>query len=337
MAIKKTDAHPNIAYGKNGILLINLGTPSSTSVKDIRKYLKEFLSDRRIIEINKVLWWFVLNLIILNTRPAKTSKIYKEIWMNDINQSPLRYYTNQQKIKLSKKFKSDKVIVDYAMRYGKPSIKDKILKLKEKGCENIIILPLYPQYSSATIGSVCDSVFKTLLDMRWQPSIQIVPHYESNPLYIKALALSLKKSIATLKWNPDLILASYHGIPKRYFMNGDPYHCHCHKTTRMLKEKMKIKIPFETCFQSRFGPEEWLTPYTEDKLSELAKNNIKNVIVICPGFSSDCIETLEEINLRARETFLKSGGKNFFMVPCLNDNSDHINLLSTLVKKYLNG
>ena len=237
MVIKKTNSHPSIAFGKNGILLINLGTPSSTSVKDIRKYLKEFLSDRRIIEVNKILWWFILNIIILNIRPAKTAKIYKEIWMNDINQSPLRYYTSQQKIKLSKKFKTDKVIVDYAMRYGTPSIKNKITELKERGCENIIVLPLYPQYSSATIGSVCDSVFKTLMDMRWQPSIQIVPHYESNPLYIKALKSSLERSLSTITWSPDLILASYHGIPKRYFMNGDPYHCHCHKTTRLLKEK----------------------------------------------------------------------------------------------------
>jgi len=334
MVIKKTNSHPKVAYGKNAVLLINLGTPASTSVRDIKKYLKEFLSDNRIIEINKFLWWFILNLIILNIRPAKTARTYKEIWMKDIDQSPLRYYTIQQKIKLSKKFKNKNLIVDYAMRYGEPSISDKILSLKNKGCENIIILPLYPQYSSATIGSVCDAVFKTLLKMRWQPSIQIIPHYESHSLYIEALKSSLNKSIASIKWKPEIIIASYHGIPKRYFQKGDPYHCHCHKTTRLLKEKFKKQIPFITTFQSRFGPEEWLTPYTEETLIELAKSNTENIIVICPGFSSDCIETLEEINLRAKEVFLKNGGKNFLMVPCLNDNIEHINLLTDLVKRY---
>ena len=337
MVIKKTNSHPNIAYGKNAVLLINLGTPSSTSVKDIKKYLKEFLSDNRIIEINKFLWWFILNLIILNVRPAKTAKTYKEIWMKDINQSPLRYYTNQQKIRLSKKFKNENLIIDYAMRYGEPSISSKIKALKDKGCENIIILPLYPQYSSATIGSVCDAVFRSLLKMRWQPSIQIVPHYESHPLYIEALKNSLNNCISDLKWKPEIIIASYHGIPKRYFLKGDPYHCHCHKTTRLLKEKFKKKIPFLTTFQSRFGPEEWLTPYTEETLISLAKANTKNVLIICPGFSSDCIETLEEINLRAKEVFLRNGGKNFLMVPCLNDNDNHINLLANLVKRYYHG
>ena len=335
MVIKKTDSHPKVNFGKNAVLLINLGTPDSTSKKDIKKYLKEFLSDNRIIEINKYLWWFILNVIILNVRPAKTAKTYKEIWMHEVNQSPLRYYTIQQKKLLSKKISNKNVIVDYAMRYGEPSIKKKILDLKNRGCENIVILPMYPQYSSATIGSVCDSVFKTLIKMRWQPSIQIIPHYESHSLYISALKKSLDKQISTIKWRPDLIIASYHGIPKRYFLKGDPYHCHCHKTTRLLKEKFEKKIPFLTTFQSRFGPEEWLTPYTEETLVDLARNKKKNIIVICPGFSSDCIETLEEINIRAKKVFLNNGGENFLMVPCLNDDSSHIKLLFNLAKKYL--
>ena len=337
MVIKKTDSHPKISFGKNAVLLINLGTPSSTNQKDIKKYLKEFLSDKRIIEVNRYLWWFILNFIILNVRPKKTAKTYNEIWMHEIDQSPLRYYTIKQQQKLSKKFLNKNIIVDYAMRYGQPSIKSKIFELKDKGCENITILPLYPQYSSATIGSVSDAVFKALLKMRWQPSIQIVPHYESNPLYIYALKKSLEKSLSTINWKPELIIASYHGIPKRYFLKGDPYHCHCHKTTRLLKEKFNKKITFLTTFQSRFGPEEWLTPYTEETLIELAKNKTKNVVIICPGFSSDCIETLEEINLRAKEVFLENGGKNFLMVPCLNDSSHHIKLLFNLVKKYVYG
>ena len=335
MVIKKTDSHPKVNFGKNAVLLINLGTPDSTSKKDIKKYLKEFLSDNRIIEINKYFWWFILNVIILNVRPAKTAKTYKEIWMHEVNQSPLRYYTIQQKKLLSKKISNKNVIVDYAMRYGEPSIKKKILDLKNRGCENIVILPMYPQYSSATIGSVCDSVFKTLIKMRWQPSIQIIPHYESHSLYISALKKSLDKQISTINWRPDLIIASYHGIPKRYFLKGDPYHCHCHKTTRLLKEKFEKKIPFLTTFQSRFGPEEWLTPYTEETLVDLARNKKKNIIVICPGFSSDCIETLEEINIRAKKVFLNNGGENFLMVPCLNDDSSHIKLLFNLAKKYL--
>ena len=335
MVIKKTNSHPKVSFGKSAVLLINLGTPSSTSKKDVKKYLKEFLSDNRIIEINKYLWWLILNIIILNVRPAKTAKTYEEIWMHDLNQSPLRYYTIQQQQKLAKKLSKTNLIVDYAMRYGDPSINDKILELKHKGCENIIILPLYPQYSSATIGSVSDEVFRTLLKMRWQPSIQMVPHYESNSFYIDALKVSLEKSLSSIKWTPDLIITSYHGIPKRYFLKGDPYHCHCHKTTRLLKEKFKKKIPFLTTFQSRFGPEEWLTPYTEETLIDLAKNNTKNVVIMCPGFSSDCIETLEEINLRAKEVFLENGGENFLMVPCLNDSSSHIKLLFNLVKRYI--
>ncbi len=335
MVIKKNTTHPDIPYGKTGILLINLGTPDSTEVKDVRKYLKEFLSDKRIVEVNRLLWWLILNIIILNTRPSKTAKVYKEIWMNDVDQSPLRYYTVSQKNKLSEKFNKENVIVDYAMRYGNPSIDSKINNLKIKGCDNIIVLPLYPQYSSPTTGSVCESVFKSLTKMRWLPSIQIVPHYEEHPLYISALSNSLKSSLNKISWKPDLIIASYHGIPKKYFSKGDPYHCYCHKTTRLLKEKFNKKIPFLTTFQSRFGPEEWLQPYTEEKLQELAKKNLKNIVIICPGFSSDCIETLEEINLRAKEVFIENGGENFFMVPCLNDNKDHINLLESLVRKFL--
>ena len=335
MLKKKIDSHPDVAYGKNAILLINLGTPKSTEVKEIRKYLREFLSDTRIIEVNKILWFFILNFIILIFRPAKTAKAYREIWMKDIDQSPLRYYTIQQKNKLSKKIGNNNLIVDYAMRYGSPSINDKLIYLKNIGCENIIILPLYPQYSSATTGSVCDAVYKSLLKMRWQPSIQIVPHYESHPLYIKAITRSIKKELSKNSWKPDIIIASYHGIPKKYFLSGDPYHCYCHKTTRLVKEKIKSRIPIITTFQSRFGPAEWLTPYTEKKLIELAKGKFKKVMLVCPGFSSDCIETIEEIGLRAKEIFLKNGGKKFTLVSCLNDTNDHINLLKSLSQKFL--
>ena len=217
------------------------------------------------------------------------------------------------------------------MRYGNPSIKSKMKKLQKEGCENIIVLPLYPQYAAATTATVCDEIYKTLIKMRWQPSLQIIPHYESEPLYISALENSLNKKISEINWKPDLILASYHGIPKKYFEKGDPYHCYCQKTSRLLSEKF-TKIPIKTTFQSRFGPQEWLQPYTDKTLESLPKEGKKNVLVICPGFSSDCVETLEEISIQGRKSFLTNGGKNFDVVPCLNDEEDHINLFKHLAE-----
>ncbi len=326
--------HPKVKFGKSGILLVNLGTPDSTSWWDIRKYLKEFLSDRRVIELNPFLWKIILNLFILTFRPSKTAHAYKKIWLKEQNESPLLYFTRNQAIKLNDKIGEEKVIVDFAMRYGNPSIKTKLKKLKEDGCENIIVLPLYPQYAAATTATVCDEVYRSLMKMRWQPSLQIIPHYESNPLYIEALINSIEKKIKEIDWKPDLIISSYHGIPKSYFDKGDPYHCYCQKTTRLMKEKFD-KINIQTTFQSRFGPQEWLTPYTDKTLENLPQEGIKNLLVICPGFASDCVETLEEIDIQGRESFLEKGGKNFDLIPCLNDNRDHINLLEKLVSKYL--
>ena len=326
--------HPEVNYGKKGVLLINLGTPDSTGWWDIRKYLKEFLSDRRVIEVNPIIWQIILNLFILTFRPSKTAHAYKKIWRKDTNESPLLYFTKKQSNGLNMKIGSKNIVVDFAMRYGNPSIKSKLHQLKDKGCENIIILPLYPQYAAATTATVCDEVYRSLMKMRWQPSLQIIPHYESEPLYIDALVGSIERKIKTLKWTPDLIISSYHGIPKTYFDKGDPYHCYCHKTTRLIKEKFK-KVEIKTTFQSRFGPQEWLTPYTDKTLENLPKEDIKNLLVICPGFASDCVETLEEINIQGRESFIENGGKNFDLIPCLNDSLDHINLFEKLVKKYL--
>ncbi len=327
--------HPKIKYGKTGVLLINLGTPDSTGWWDIRKYLKEFLSDRRVIEVNPFLWQIILNLFILTFRPSKTAKAYKEIWFNDVNKSPLRFFTEMQTKKLSQRIKNKNIIIDFAMRYGNPSIKKKIEKMQKEGCEKLIILPLYPQYASPTTATVCDEVFRVLMKMRWQPAIQIVPHYESEPLYINAIVKSIKKKIDEIDWEPDLIVASYHGIPKKYFEKGDPYHCYCQKTTRLISEKiMDIKII--TTFQSRFGPQEWLQPYTDKTLENLPKEGKKKVLVISPGFASDCVETLEEISIQGRESFEKSGGEKFSFVPCLNDNDDHIELLEHLVNKNFN-
>ena len=326
--------HPKVKFGRTGVLLINLGTPDSTSWWDIRKYLKEFLSDRRVIEVNPFLWQIILNLFILTFRPSKTAHAYKKIWRKESNESPLLYFTRNQAKKLDDKIGNEKIIVDFAMRYGNPSIKLKLNVLKDKGCENIIILPLYPQYAAATTATVCDEVYRCLMKMRWQPSLQIIPHYESDTFYIEALVRSIEKKIKQINWKPDLIISSYHGIPKSYFQKGDPYHCYCQKTTRLMKEKFS-KIEIKTTFQSRFGPQEWLTPYTDKTIEDLPKNGVKNLLVICPGFASDCVETLEEINIQGRESFLNNGGKNFDLVPCLNDSQDHIKLFEKLVSKYL--
>ena len=326
--------HPEVKFGKTGVLIVNLGTPDSTSWLDIRKYLKEFLSDRRVIEVNPFIWQIILNLFILTFRPSKTAHAYKKIWRKESNESPLLFFTRTQADKLKSKIGNEKIIVDFAMRYGNPSIKSKLSKLKENGCENIVILPLYPQYAAATTATVCDEVYRSLMKMRWQPSLQIIPHYESEPLYIDALVNSIEKKITEINWKPDLIISSYHGIPKSYFAKGDPYHCYCQKTTRLMKEKFN-KIEIHTTFQSRFGPQEWLTPYTDKTLESLPNKGIKNLLVICPGFASDCVETLEEINIQGRESFLKNGGKNFDLISCLKDSSDHIALFEKLIRKYL--
>ena len=324
--------HPPIKFGKTGVLIINLGTPDSTDWLDIRKYLKEFLSDRRVIEVNPLIWQFILNIFILTFRPSKTARAYKEIWMKNENMSPLLYYTQKQSEKIASSISTKNLIIDFAMRYGNPSIKSKIYKLQKQGCENLVILPLYPQYAAATTATVCDEVYRTLMQMRWQPSLKIIPHYESEALYIDALVKSINKKINEINWKPDIIIASYHGIPKKYFDQGDPYHCYCHKTTRLISEKFNA-IEIKTTFQSRFGPQEWLQPYTDKTLESLPTEGKKNILTICPGFASDCVETLEEILIQGKESFLSSGGKNFDMIPCLNDNDDHITLLKSLIQK----
>ena len=327
--------HPEVKFGKTGVLIINLGTPNSTNWFDIRKYLKEFLSDRRVIEVNPFLWQIILNLFILTFRPSKTAKAYKKIWMRDKNMSPLRYYTEMQSKKLNEKIGNENLIVDYAMRYGDPSIRSKIINLKDNGCENLVVLPLYPQYAAATTATVCDEVYRSLSKMRWQPSLQIIPHYESEPLYIDAVCNSIENKIKQINWKPDLVMASYHGIPKKYFEKGDPYHCYCHKTTRLVSEKLNLKIPIITTFQSRFGPQEWLQPYTDKTLETLPKEGKKNILVICPGFASDCVETLEEISMEGKASFIEQGGENFDFIPCLNDNDNHIELFKFLITKYI--
>lgn len=318
---------------------MNLGTPEATSYWPMRRYLKEFLSDRRVIETNPVLWWFILNGIILTLRPQKSGKAYEKIWNNALNESPLKTITRGQSEKLQEALKDrPEIIVDWAMRYGLPPVATRIEDLKAKGCDRILFVPLYPQYSAATTATALDKCFDALKTMRWQPAIRCVPPYFDHPAYIEALAKSLKQHIKELPWKPDMILASFHGLPREYLTKGDPYYCHCMKTARLLREKMKLSPEqLQVVFQSRFGRAEWLQPYAQGTVEGLPAKGVENLMMIMPGFSSDCVETLEEVAIGLDESFKHAGGANFSAVPCLNDGPASIDMLEILVRQELQG
>lgn len=328
--------HPKI-HKRIGVLLLNLGSPDNYDYFSVRRYLKQFLSDRRVIEVNPILWQIILNLFILTFRPIATGKKYQSIWMHDINESPLKYYTKNQAKKLNDKINNQQIIIDYAMRYGNPSIEERIMKLIENGCQKILFIPLYPQYCSATTATICDEIYRVVKKIRWQPEIRIVGQYCDNELYIEALVNSVKNHLQKIDFTPDAILSSYHGIPKEYFDKGDPYSCYCNKTNRLFNEelqKQKINIKNYISFQSRFGPKQWLQPYTADVIKDLVENKgVKNLIVITPGFAADCIETLEEVAMEYKDLFLELGGKNYSMIPCLNDSDDNIELINNLLEE----
>ena len=332
----KSKDHPPVKHGKKGVLLVNLGTPDSLKLWDIRKYLAEFLSDKRVIEVPSVIWQPILQGIILNTRPFKTRRAYAKIWRQETDESPLRYYTRQQAELLNNQIDDDDILVTYAMRYGSPSIKKMLTHLQKAGCESIVVLPLYPQYCAATTATVCDEVFRVLMKMRWQPQVQIVPRYYDHPAYIKAIVNQLERDLERLEFKPQQVVLSYHGVPKTYLQKGDPYHCQCHVTTRLIKEQWPYKdIPIETTFQSRFGPSEWLQPYTDKTLEALPSMGVTRIMMATPGFSSDCVETLEEIAIEGQATFKEASGSDFHMVSCLNDSPAHIRMIHTLIKPYL--
>jgi ferrochelatase len=332
--------HPRVKTGKIGVLLVNLGTPDGTDYWSMRRYLAEFLTDKRVIEWPKAIWYPILFGIVLNRRPQKVGKAYEEIWNNDLDESYLRTYTREQSEKLADRITvpGGKIMVDWAMRYGQPSIPDRLQALKDAGCERILWFPLYPQYSATTTATVNDKAFEALMKMRWQPAVRTVPPYHDDPAYIEALAQSIDRHLATLDWKPEKIVASYHGIPQSYFKAGDPYHCHCHKTTRLLREHMGVSDDYLiTTFQSRFGPEEWLQPYTDKTVVALAEQGVKNIAVFNPGFVSDCLETLEEIAGEAAEEFEEHGGEKFTHIPCLNDSEIGMNVIESLVRRELMG
>ena len=337
--IKKPSNHPVFPdKSKVAIVLVNLGTPDGTDYWSMRKYLNQFLMDKRVVDLFRPLWWLILNGPILMFRPSKSGKAYKKIWDEQNHGSPLRKFTINQTNKLKNDFKDSKnLIIDYAMRYGNPSIEKVLNKIVEKGCSKLLLVPLYPQYAASTTATVKDEVFKWMLKQRWQPDIRTIAPWFDDKNYIKALADTVKSNLKN-KNTLDKLIVSFHGIPQRYFKAGDPYHCHCIKTARLLKEELKWPDnKILVTFQSRFGPEPWLQPYTDKTIVELAKSGKKRIAVIAPGFISDCLETLEELNVEARELFIEHGGESFQYIPCLNDNKFSIKFLNNLIKQNLEG
>lgn len=334
--------HPAIATPKTGVLLANLGTPDHYTYWPMRRYLNEFLSDRRVIDYSPWKWQPLLQLIILSKRPFTSGEAYKSIWNEEKGESPLMTITRDQTAKLSNVLKDrygDQVMVDFCMRYGNPSTKSKVRALSEAGCTRILFFPLYPHYAGATSATANDQFFRALMEETWQPTARVVEPYFEHPLYIEALAQSVERAYGGLEKKPEILVVSYHGMPKRYLMQGDPYHCQCQKTTRLLRERLGWdETQITTTFQSVFGPEEWLRPYTVEEVARLAgEEGKRRIAVIAPAFSADCIETLEEINEEIRESFEEAGGEEFTYVPCLNDDDAHITALSEVIGDNLKG
>ncbi len=333
--------HPALPTEKIGILLANLGTPDHYSYWPMRRYLSEFLSDRRVIDYSPWFWQPLLQLVILSKRPFTSGANYREIWDHARNESPLMTITREQTARLAERMAvrfGGRVVVDFAMRYGNPSTRSKVRSLIEAGCRRILFFPLYPQYAGATTATANDAFFRALTTEKWQPAVRTVPPYFAHPAYIDALAQSVVRAYAGLEVRPDVLVATYHGLPKRYLTEGDPYHCQCLKTTRLLRERLGWdRDAVMTAFQSRFGPEEWLRPYTVEAVAELARAGKKRIAVVAPAFSADCIETLEEINGEIREAFMEAGGEAFTYIPCLNDDEAHVAALATVVEENLAG
>ena len=332
--------HPKVAFGRIGVLIVNLGTPEGTDYWSMRAYLKEFLSDRRVIEVNRAVWWFVLNAIILTKRPGPKGRDYASIWNNERNEGPLKTITRDQAEKLAAHLAGvdGRIVVDFAMRYGKPPIAERLAALQEQGCERILLVPLYPQYAAATSATVCDKAFDALKEMRWQPTLRVAPPWHDDPVYIDAVASDLERHLAALDFEPEVILASFHGVPKSYLLKGDPYHCQCAKTARLLRARLGFdETRFRLTFQSRFGREEWLQPYTDATVEALAKKGVKRLAIVNPGFVADCLETLEEIGIRAKESFLESGGKEFELIPCMNEHPTWVATLGKWIERFAAG
>ena len=338
--MKLPAGHVPVKTGKIGVLIMNLGTPDATDYWSMRRYLKEFLSDRRVIETSRAIWWPILNLIILQTRPQKKGKDYETIWNKELDESFLKTITRNQATKLAERLAavSDDIVVDWAMRYGNPAIKPAVERLMAQGCDRILAFSLYPQYAAATTATANDHLFRALMTMRWQPTIRVAPSYHDEPAYIQALAQSVRDHLAKLDFEPEVILASFHGMPKSYLMAGDPYHCQCAKTARLLREELGLAPDrLMMTFQSRFGPDEWLKPYTDATVEALAKRGVKRMAILAPAFSADCLETLEELDGENRHIFEGNGGEKFTYIPCLNESELGMNVIQTVVERELKG
>jgi protoporphyrin/coproporphyrin ferrochelatase len=333
--------HPPVRSGRIGVLLMNLGTPEATDYWSMRRYLKEFLSDRRVIETPRLIWWPLLNGIILTTRPGRKGRDYDTIWNRERNEGPLKTITRSQAEQLAAHLRDvagDRIAVDWAMRYGKPEVRTRIRALLDEGCDRILLVPLYPQYAAATSATACDQAFRALMDMRWQPSVRVSPPYYDDPVYIDALVNAMRQALAKLTFEPEVILVSFHGVPKDYLLKGDPYHCHCVKTWRLMRDAIGWPPDrFRMSFQSRFGTAEWLQPYTDKTVESLAKGGVKRLALVAPGFSADCLETLEELDKENREIFLHNGGEEFGYLPCLNDSEEGMRVIRTVVERELRG
>jgi ferrochelatase len=331
---------PAAASGKIGVLLVNLGTPDAANASSVRRYLKEFLSDARVIENQGLVWQAVLNGVILNIRPRIKARDYAKIWNRERNESPLKTITRSQAEKLAPSLTplGPQITVDWAMRYGNPSIAARLTDLVARGCERILVIPLYPQYCAATTATVGDEVFRVLAGMRYQPAVRIAPPYYDDPVYIEALGSSVRAELAKLSFRPDVVLASFHGVPQSYVDNGDPYLAHCTETMRLLRDELKLdEATLRTTFQSRFGRAQWLEPTTDRTVKELAQQGVKNLVVVTPGFSADCLETLEEIAVENAHIFTQHGGENFAAIPCLNDSAPGMQVIRHLAMRELKG
>jgi protoporphyrin/coproporphyrin ferrochelatase len=331
VSVLPTD-HPPVTASRIGVMLVNLGTPDAPTTDAVRRYLKQFLSDPRVVEIPQLIWQPILRGLILNTRPQKSAANYAKVWTD--KGSPLAFHTIAQAEALATQM-CDAATVRYAMRYGQPSIENVLAEMKATGCNRILIAPLYPQYSGATTGTVQDEAFRVLSEMRWQPALRTLPPYHDDPAYIGALQASLAKGLAALDFEPDAIVASFHGMPERTLYLGDPYHCQCQKTARLLSEALGRELTIS--FQSRFGRAKWLEPATDATLDRLAKEGKRKIAIFAPGFAADCLETLEELAMEGRQSFLEAGGTDFAYIPCLNDSAESMAMLETLVRRELSG
>jgi ferrochelatase len=331
--------HPDVRYGRIGVLLLNLGTPDGTDYWSMRRYLKEFLSDRRVIEVPRWKWWPILNLIILTVRPGRKGKDYATIWNNERDEGPLKTITRNQAEKLQAVFAGDpRVEIDWAMRYANPTTDSRIRALAARGCDRILLVPLYPQYAAATTATACDQAFRTLMDMRWQPAVRVAPSYHDDPAYIDALATAMRRDLAKLDFEPEVIIATFHGMPQDYLDKGDPYHCQCQKTSRLLRARLGWpEDTWLTTFQSRFGSDPWLRPYTDETVKRLAAEGVKRLALVAPGFSADCLETLEELDGENRHYFEEGGGEKFAYLPALNDSAEGVAVIEAVVRRELQG